>query len=117
MSMFVITATPVAATEPEHLTVQWGGCRGDVDTGYVKVGNLFLCADADYVNGNLGKGWNELDLVPQRATLSLGTQAAATTDYDLRVDADSLQAGKPGYDFISQVQINTALSHASCTVS
>ena len=77
----------------------------------------FICANAEYTPGNLGKGWNELDLVPQRMT----TERAANSDtasYDLRVTADSEVPGPPiGYDFISIPTINDALSDNSCVIT
>src|SRR5438270_13736971 len=36
----------------------------------------FICPDAAYTTGNLGKGWNELDLVPGR--LAIDSKVAQT---------------------------------------
>ena len=77
----------------------------------------FVCPDEMYTSGNLGKSWNELDLVPHRLTTSAGTQPGATTDYKVSVAADGVTAGKLGYDFISQGVVNAAKSHPNCTVS
>ena len=95
------------------------GCKGD-SASYLP--NSFVCPDADYTTGNLGKGWNELDLVPHRLTTSLGSQTNATTTYNMMIAGDNSEqnsvGGLPeGYDFISQPVVNTAKSHASCTVS
>lgn len=77
----------------------------------------FVCPDAQYTTGNQQKLWNELDLVPYRLTTSLGNQANATTTYSVVIAGDSLdQGGDLGYDVMTAPVINTALSHASCSV-
>jgi uncharacterized repeat protein (TIGR01451 family) len=103
-----------AAADPQHVNITLQGCRNpsvNLET------TNFVCADGDYTTGNLGKTWNELDLVPHRITTSLGTQAAATELYTVGVVADHLESGVPGYDFISVPVVNAAKSHASCSVS
>jgi hypothetical protein len=91
----------------------------------------FVCNDGDYTTGNLGKSWNELDLVPHRLTTNAGTQAGVTTDYNVIIAADNCNytttdngftcvdtnVGSPGYDFISIPVVNTAKSDTSCSVS
>ena len=52
-------------------------------------------------SGNLGKGWNELDLVPHRLTTDVGTQANATPDYNVVIAADHQTKGETGYDVVS----------------
>ena len=117
----VIAPTAANATEPKNVNVTFEGCRGSVDSGsYIPNpdGPGFICSDDEYTTGNLGGGWAELDLVPHRLTVSLGTQAAATTTYDLRIDADHIDPKNdaPGYDFIQEPVINTELSDASCEI-
>src|SRR5438477_4336858 len=80
-------------------------------------GGKFVCNDADYTTGNLGKSWNELDLVPHRLTTQAGNQADATTDYNLIVAADNVTNGVTGYDVIDGFAINTAQSDASCSIT
>src|SRR5437867_3944436 len=46
---------------PVHVNVRLEGCRASVDA-YLPGG--FVCPDPAYTTGNLGSGWNELDLVP-----------------------------------------------------
>ena len=46
-------------------------------------GGPFICPDEDYTTGNLGKTWNELDLVPYRITLQAGNSAPANQQYTL----------------------------------
>jgi hypothetical protein len=81
------------------------------------LGGKFVCNDADYTTGNLGKSWNELDLVPHRLTTQGGTQADATTDYNVIVAADNVTNGTTGYDVIDGFAINTAKSDSSCSIT
>jgi hypothetical protein len=109
-----LTGIVLAASDPNHVSFTFQGCRNpsvDLET------TNFICADGDYTNGNLGKTWNELDLVPHRVTTSLGTQAAATTEYTFAIVADHIDAAKFGYDFISVPTVNAAKSDASCSIS
>ncbi len=73
------------------------GCRND---GSITLPNpnppyagQFICPDTAYTGGELGKGWNELDLVPYHLT----------------------SHGDPGYDIISVPTLNASLSDGSCT--
>jgi hypothetical protein len=128
LGMFGATAAApigVAAVAPDHITIQWGGCRGDATTAQyipnpafdpnVTGSTPFICTLPTYTNGNLGKGWNELDLVPQRLTLQSASNS--NTDYDLRVTADALKSGVFGYDFITVPTINPTLSGAGCAIT
>jgi uncharacterized repeat protein (TIGR01451 family)/fimbrial isopeptide formation D2 family protein len=103
-----------AAADPAHVNFTFQGCRNP--SVNLELTN-FVCADGDYTTGNLGKTWNELDLVPHRLTTALGTQGAATELYTVGIVADHIEAGVPGYDFISIPVVNAAKSHASCSVS
>jgi fimbrial isopeptide formation D2 family protein/uncharacterized repeat protein (TIGR01451 family) len=103
-----------AASDPNFVNFTLEGCRNpSVDLEATN----FICADGDYTTGNLGKTWNELDLVPHRLTSSVGTQANATTTYTIGVAADHEDGGAPGYDVFSVPIVNAAKSHASCQVS
>ena len=75
----------------------------------------FVCPDFHYTPGNLGKGWNELDLVPHRITADAGNNAPALQTYQIAVALDAEDAGAPGYDIISAPVLNTTLSDISCT--
>src|SRR5512145_1211871 len=95
---FSLAIARAAEGDPNHVQINLEGCRDpsvDLET------TNFVCADGDYTSGNLGKTWNELDLVPYRVTTSLGNQAEATTEYTVAIVADHIDAGKFGYDFIS----------------
>ncbi|HEV8623591.1 MAG TPA: hypothetical protein VG034_03970, partial [Acidimicrobiia bacterium] len=54
-----------AATDPVHVNFTLEGCRNDGTITFPDSGP-FVCPDSAYTTGNLGKGWNELDLVPHR---------------------------------------------------
>jgi hypothetical protein len=92
------------------------GCRNDGSIT-LPIGGKFVCPDAAYTTGNLGKGWNELDLVPHRLTTSAGNQKGVTTLYDVYVAADTQTGGRIGYDVVSAPVVNAAKSDASCAVA
>ena len=89
-----------AFTPSNHVSFTLEACRNNGSIILPNGGGLFVCPDAAYTTGNLGKGWNELDLVPHRLTTQVGTQAAATTDYNVNVAADYQTGGKTGYDVV-----------------
>ena len=99
------------AVEPTHVSFTLEGCK-DPSVNLEFTG--FVCADADYTTGNLGKSWNELDLVPHRITTQLGEQDAASEIYDVAIVADREDVSRPGYDIISVPVLNDALSDDSC---
>lgn len=106
-------AIAVSDIDPAHVNFTLEGCK---DPSVNLELTDFVCADEDYTSGNLGKSWNELDLVPHRLTTTLGSQAAATTTYDVAIVADHEEAGAAGYDIISVPVINEELSDDSCMV-
>ena len=105
------------------------GCRNNGAIVLPNGSGDFICPNAAYTTGNLGKGWNELDLVPHRATLTAGNSAPPTQTYMFSFAADNCNTslgtsstcadgsteGVQGYDYISFPVLNTALSSASCT--
>lgn len=123
-----------AVPDPSGVSVTLEGCR---NTGSITlpIGGRYVCPDAAYTSGNLGKGWSELDLVPHRLTLSAGNSAPLNQTYALAISADNCiktgtvtgfkcvtnANGVPGYDVMSSDAangfpvLNTALSSASCT--
>jgi hypothetical protein len=108
----VVTASPaLAGTDPAHITFTLEGCRGDA--GLFDIDGPFVCPDSLYTTGNLGKGWNELDLVPHRLTTSAGTTSSTTTTYTIAIVADASRNGAPGYDWIS-VQVTDV---AGCSMT
>lgn len=121
----VVKTVPANFISPVHLASTFEGCNNDGTITLPDGSGKFVCPDGDYTSGNLGKGWNELDLVPFRLILTAGTQAAATTDYNLIVGGDSKLSGVTGWDAIGDPSINpsigsgnkTITSDASCQVS
>jgi hypothetical protein len=103
-----------AADDPDSVSLTLEGCRNDGSIGLPNAGGKFVCPDAAYTSGNLGKGWNELDLVPYRMTAHAGTSAPASQTYSLAIVVDNKDAGAPGYDVLSAPVLNTALSDPSC---
>lgn len=100
------------AAEPDHVSFTLEGCRSqdgyDPDTGDL------VCDAAAYTTGNLGKLWNELDLVPFRLTAETGNAAPSSQTYIVALTLDAQDAGHPGYDVISVPVLNTDLSSGSC---
>jgi len=105
----------VVAGDPVRVSFTLEGCRGTFG-GSFPVTGPFICPDGQYTPGDLGKGWNELDLVPHRLTTKVGKQEDATTTYKVNIVADYKKSGIPGYDFISVPVVNDPKSHDSCQV-
>lgn len=110
----VVTATPASATNPAQVSFTLSGCRNDGTIVLPNGSGQFICPDTAYTTGNLGKGWNELDLVPFRLEAHASTSASSQT-YTVAVVVDSVDAGHPGYDQLSKPVLNTILSDSSCT--
>lgn len=91
------------------------GCHGSMSL--LPVGGPYVCPDADYARGDLGPGWNELDLLPMRLTATTGSSAPALGTYQVATVADYMDAGVPGFDRMSSPVLNTALSSASCAAA
>ena len=111
-----VLAAAAATVAPNHVGIDLEGCRNGGSIT-LPIAGKFICPDAAYTSGNLGKGWNELDLVPHRVTTTSGSQAGTTTDYDFNITADGEDGGHPGYDLLTVPEVNAAKSDASCTVS
>jgi hypothetical protein len=86
-------ATGFVTNPPNTVTATINGCR---NTGQVPLyiagpdssyASTLICADGVYTGGDLGKGWNELDLVPYRLTLKNGNSGGPVV-YDIIVAAD-----------------------------
>jgi hypothetical protein len=111
--LLLAPAMASAAPDPDHVQFTIQGCRLPAGETLPNTAGDFVCADADYTTGNLGKNWNELDLVPHRMTTS--TNIAQT--YTMAIAADNMEAGRPGYDVISVPVVNTALSTGTCQLT
>src|SRR3954447_23311465 len=116
MALFGVARTDVAraAADPVAVNFTLEGCRNDGTIVLPNGSGKFICPDEAYTSGNLGKGWNELDLVPFRLTSGAGNSAPATQTFTVAVVLDNFDAGHPGYDVLSVPVLNTALSSASC---
>src|SRR5437588_7762987 len=116
LSLAIFAATSLAAQQPVHVDFKFQGCRNDGSI-VLPIAGVFICPDKSpsnpnqdsYTGGELGKGWNELDLVPFRLTTKSGTQSSVTTDYGVTVAAGNITAkGFPGYDVLSAPVVNVA---------
>src|SRR5215468_1551938 len=118
--MATATSAAAATADPSGVSFTLEGCNND---GSIKlpIGGKFVCPDSAYTTGNLGKGWNELDLVPYRITADAGNSAPWTQTYAVAIALDAVDAGRPGYDVLGSdgaggaPVLNTALSDASCS--
>ena len=70
-----VLAAAAATIAPNHIGINLEGCRNGGSIT-LPIAGKSICPDAAYTSGNLGKGWNELDLVPHRVTTSSGTRPA-----------------------------------------
>src|SRR3954452_8129429 len=93
-------ASSALAANPDHVSFTLEGCR--LPVGATLPSNV-ICDDSQYTTGNLGKSWNELDLVPYRLTAD--SNGSAQT-YTMAVALEAEDAGKPGYDLISVPVLN-----------
>jgi len=109
-------ALPAAAgaAGPSHVASTLEGCKVTRSIALPSANGDFVCPDSAYTSGNLGKFWNELDLVPYRVTLAAGGAAPATQAYSLSAVLDNEDAGRPGYDVISVLTLNSLLSSPTC---
>jgi len=105
--------TAAHAANPDSVSFTLEGCRNDGTIKLPDASGKFVCPDGVYTSGNLGKGWNELDLVPYRLTAKAGNSAPQTQIYSVAVVVDNEDAGKPGYDVLSAVVPRSG----ACTVS
>jgi hypothetical protein len=106
---------PSNFVSPVHVATTFEGCKNTGGVPYPS-GGPFVCADAAYTSGNLGKGWNELDLVPFYVNFSVGNQSDATTDFNLIVAGDYKLGTATGWDVVGAPSIHSG-SDASCSVS
>src|SRR5262249_10920533 len=81
------TATSAAAAtgDPQHVALNLDGCRNNGTITLPNSDGKFICPDSAYTSGDLGKGWNELDLVPFRITAQAGNSAPASQTYTVAI--------------------------------
>ncbi|WP_421246304.1 hypothetical protein [Aeromonas sanarellii] len=116
LTLGLLGTTPARAEAPVGVQTTLEGCRKPADFMF-PVGGPYICNDANYTSGNLGKTWNELDLVPYRITLQTGNSAPASQTYILAIALDNKDAGKPGYDILSAPVLNVGKSSESCAAA
>jgi len=124
------SAVAVAEVDPVGVSFTLEGCRNDGTVALPNGSGKFICPDAAYTTGNLGKGWSELDLVPHRITAQAGNSAPTSQTYTIAIAADNCDGDTgtsyncadgshrtPGYDVMSIPVRNGALSNASCPMT
>ena len=111
--LLMAPAVAAAAPDPVQVAFTLEGCRPDAPVTFPATGP-FVCPDADYTTGNLGKFWNEGDHVPFRVTAD--NHDGAQT-YDVVIAADYRLDDALGYDFITVPTLNDPLSDAGCTAA
>lgn len=104
-----------ATGDPTGVQVTLQGCRA-TESALIGTSLPLICASTQYTTGNLGPGWNELDLVPHRLTLAAQNSAPATQTYNIAVMADYNNATSPGYDVITQPALSVT-SPDSCAMT
>lgn len=118
-------SAPPAWAVGEGVSFSLAGCKGEnLPADWVLEDEGFLCAGLSsdgtwfdaYTSGNLGKTWNELDLVPYRLTTDAGRSAPAQQTYDVNITADGEEVGFPGYDVITAPVLNQTLSEGLCSL-
>ena len=121
----IIAPTAAFAADPDHVGQRLEGCDSDSASGNyvpnpfigaVQPKTAFVCDDSLYGTGNMGKDWNELDLVPFRLTMDAGNAAPASQTYTVGVALDGEDAGHPGYDVLTIPTLNEDLSANSCNL-
>ena len=105
---------PAPAADPTSVSFTLEGCRNDGTIALPNAAGNYVCPDAAYTSGNLGKGWAELDLVPYRISARAGNSAPGSQTYTIAYAVDREEAGKPGYDVLSSAAVNDSLSVGVC---
>src|ERR1039458_6496682 len=79
------------AQDSSGINFSFQGCRND---GSITLPNpnapyagQYICPDAAYTGGELGKGWNELDLVPFRLTATATGRSRGPQTYTVTIAA------------------------------
>src|SRR5215467_8386998 len=91
--LFSVAGTALAFTQSNFISFTLQGCNNDGTITLPNGSGQFICPDTAYTTGNLGKGWNELDLVPHRLTTSAGNSAPASQTYAMAIAADNCDGG------------------------
>src|SRR5215831_14007385 len=89
LTLGLVTRVAFAFTQSNHVAFTLEGCRNNGSITLPNGSGQFICPDAAYTTGNLGKGWNELDLVPFRLIANVGNSAPSTQTYAVVVALDN----------------------------
>jgi hypothetical protein len=116
VSLSAVVGTASAAI-PSGIGFTQEGCNNPGGLVLPNGSGDFICPDANYTTGNLGKNWSELDLVPLRVTVSASNSAAGSSTFSFAVAVDNTNSGHVGYDVLSAPVLNTSLSAASCSAA
>lgn len=115
-SLLMLGFSPSAsAGEYPGVSFTLQGCKSQAGYNPDATPPDLICDFDGYTTGNLGKLWNELDLVPYRITTDAGNSAPATQTFTVAVALDNMDQGHPGYDVLSIPRLNSDLSNASCS--
>src|SRR3989442_9304115 len=108
----VSSMSSTLAADPNQINFTLEGCRNNGTITLPDGNGHFICPDAAYTTGNLGKGWNELDLVPHRVTLqnNNGTQTYAFIIAGDYTHSAGDAPHKEGWDASSELTRNTPKS-------
>src|SRR5205814_1105090 len=111
-------AATALVSDPNQIDFTLEGCRNNGAISLPNGSGQFICPDTAYTTGNLGKVWNELDLVPHRVTLKNNN---GLQTYAFLVAGDYTHAAgdapdKLGWDVVSALTLNTSKS-SGCTAS
>jgi hypothetical protein len=109
-------AGSAGAADPTQVSFTLEGCRNAAQdpVSLPNGSGDFVCDDDQYTTGNMGKLWAELDLVPHRVTL-VNNNGAQTYTFAVAGDHRFEVGDEVGWDVISPLTLNTALSDAGCT--
>ena len=121
----VLAADPVPDYDPgkapsNSIGFDIEGCRLDKSTegtyDATATPPVLTCDNSAYTDGNLGKQWEELDLVSHRIESDTSGLATADETYQIIVGADNLVDNSPlkiGFDRVVNFEFNAALSTGS----
>jgi len=115
-SLSAVVGTASAAI-PNGIGFTQEGCNNPGGLVLPNGSGDFICPNADYTTGNLGKNWSELDLVPLRVTVSASNSASSSSTFSFAVAVDNTNSGLVGFDVLSAPVLNTSLSAASCSAA
>src|SRR5215218_10259967 len=107
-----LASNAFAAGDPSSkINLDHMGCDRQAGETLPNAQGDFICQQ--YANGNLGKTWSELDLVPFRLTASNGGQASET--FSIALAGDYKSGGATGWDVLSALSV-AGSQPAGCAV-